>query len=288
MGHKSEAPRAAPDPYAAAQAEIARQERRFYEQYYKPIEIEQIKQLRKPLKDQMYFKRMTGDIERSYGDIGGATRRTLGGRYQYGSGYEGAAARNLGLSKAGTRASAWQAGEEARQAGLLQMMGMGRGLQQQVQTGLGAGSSSSLARSQMQSQREQARMQGITSGVTGCMCRKFIAGKELTENVVRFRDAFFEKGSFIDLGYKLDSMISVPLMKNKTFRFLAKWLCLKPLGAYADFFFGKNRWGFLLSPIGFWWVGFWVITGATISQVVDLSSSEEKFRQEVAQCLSQT
>lgn len=288
MGHGSSAPQARPDPYAAQQAKIAQQQQAFYERYYKPIEIEQVRQLRRPLEEQAYFKRMIGDVESQYGDVGANVRRTLAGRYQHGVGYEGEAAKNLALSKARARAGAWQAGEEARQAGLLQMMGMGRGLQTQVQAGLGAGSQSALTRSQIESQRDISRMQGITSGAqsgmkmgSSCMCRKFIAVRELTESVIAFRDMFFEKGSFIDLGYKLDSEISVPLMKNKVAKFLMKWLCLKPLGAYADFFFGKNRWGFLLSPIGFFWIGLWVTIGATIAKYIDLSLSDYKYRQEL-------
>jgi hypothetical protein len=137
---------------------------------------------------------------------------------------------------------------------------------------------------QMGIQKKTAMMSGVTQGVTGCICRNAIAVDELTSEVVRFRDAFFKKGSFIDLGYKLYSIFNVPFVeKNRAWKFFMKYLCLKPLGAYADFFFGKNWYGFLLSPIGFFWIGLWVIMGATVGRYVDFTATEAAFKKEVAQ-----
>lgn len=253
---------------ARQEKEIAKEQWEMARPMYRYLAAE----AQKPVEQQTYFKRMIGQLENQYGNIGGEMRRTLAGRYQYGSGYEGAAAKNLELSRAGARAGAWQAGEEARQGMLLNLAGGGRQAAQQ-----GYASSGGMY-SDVASRLANLRATKAGQQTSAACCWMFAMGEKLTEDVRNFRDIFFPKESVIGKGYKLMSTAIVPLMKkSKAVTAIMNAICLNPLKACAEYHFGKNDYGIWFAPVGFFWVGLWAGIGATIGQCVDVESIDVEF-----------
>ena len=261
MGHKSEPKPRAADPYAQQQAAIAAEQWAMA----KPIYEEMAPEMRKPVEEQSYFKRMMGGIEKSYGDIGGQMRRTLGGRYQYGAGIEGESAKNLELSRARTKAGAWQAGEEARRSGL---MGLASGGTSTAMQGFGAGSQSALSIMGMEQANRQAKMSGISSGVTSICCWNFLAAHgSVPEEVRWYRDEHYPKGCPVSKGYKWMSEFAVPLMEQyPKFAKFMDWVMARPMTKYAQWYYGKNCYGWIFKPIAIFWTGLWGEWGMKIPQ----------------------
>jgi hypothetical protein len=243
---------------AAQQAALAQQQYAYWQQHFAPQEKAMMTELSRPVEKQAYFKRTMGDIEKQYGDVAGTTRRTLAGRYQYGSGYEGAAARNLALSKAGTRAQAWGAGEEMRRGGLMTMFGLGRGSAEMGMQGLSAAGQQAGAVAGRLGQLRAEKMGGITSGVTKICCFIFLEGHgEIKENVRRARDELFPEGGRVSYGYRIMANWIVPLMReNEAFKAIIQDMILDPIAEFSRrYYTGEDIYPY--KEVGFYWAHFW-------------------------------
>jgi hypothetical protein len=250
---------------AAQQAALAQQQYAYWQQHFAPQEKAMMTELSRPVQQQAYFKRAMGDIEKQYGDVAGTTRRTLAGRYQYGSGYEGAAARNLALSKAGTRAQAWGAGEEMRRGGLMTMFGFGRGSAEMGLQGLSAAGQQAGAvagrlgelRAEKMRQITSATSSGISTAGNIC-CFIFLEGHgELKENVKQARDEMFPEGGRVSHGYRVMANWIVPLMReNEAFKAIIQDMILDPIAEFSKrYYAGENLYPY--KAISFYWAHFW-------------------------------
>lgn len=268
---------------AMEQAAIAKKQYNWWEKHYAPEEKKMMQTLAKPVQEQAYFKRMTGGIEKEYGDISSNVARSLGGRYQYGSGYEGAAQRNLALSKASTKAQAWGAGEEMRRGGLMGMFGIGRQSISSAQQGFAsAGSTFGNVASQLGQLRAQ-KMAGITQGASSGIsaagnicCWNFLAAHgSVPEEVKLYRDEHYPKGCPISKGYKWMSEFAVPLMEQyHKFAVFMDWVMARPMTKYAQWYYKKNRYGWIFKPIVIFWTGLWGEWGQKIPQAKKYYSEE--------------
>jgi hypothetical protein len=270
---------------AKQQAEIAGKQYAWWERLYAPQEQKMMKTLAKPVEEQAYFKRLTGGLEKEYGDIGANVKRALGGRYQYGSGYEGASARNLALSKAATRATAWGQGEEMRRGGLMNMFAIGRGSVGAAQQGLSsAGAMAGDVATQLGNLRAQKMSQitgAASSGIevaqkAGICCWNFLAAHgSLAEEVKLYRDEHYPKGCPVSKGYKWMSEFAVPLMEQyHKFAVFMDWVMARPMTKYAQWYYKKNWYGWIFKPIVTFWTGLWGEWGKKIPQAKKYYSKE--------------
>ena len=103
-------------------------------------------------------------------------------------------------------------------------------------------------------------------GLIGC-CFTFDAGGLLTENVRKYRDNHYDKlTSPISFGYRWMSNWLVPLMKDhKSIWSLTRFLMLKPLACYADWYYGDNSYGWLFYPQKVFFTNAWKVIGLMVN-----------------------
>lgn len=84
-------------------------------------------------------------------------------------------------------------------------------------------------------------------------CFIFIEGEgELTQTTRDYRDEHY-LDSPVAIGYKRMAKWLVPLMKrNKFIKNIIRLTMTQPLGKYADYFYGKNNYGWLFYPTKIW------------------------------------
>jgi hypothetical protein len=263
---------------AQQQAALAAKQYAWWEKLYAPEEKKMMQTLSKPVEEQAYFKRMMGDVEKQYGDITANTARTMGGRYQYGSGFEGAAQKNIGLSRASTRGQLWGAGEEMRRSNLMGMFGMGRGSAEAGMQGWGAaGAQAGDVAARLGGLRAQ-KMGQMTSATTGICCFIFYEGHgELREDIKKARDEMFTEDSRVSHGYRIMANKLVPLMrKHKWIKRLVQKIMLDPIAeAIRRSNIRARRFPYHL--IAWSWVGIWYVT----SFIPGTAMTWEKYHQEV-------
>ena len=275
----------------ASQIAIAKEQQRIASEQWamaKPIYEELAPEARKPVEEQSYFKKMIGQMEGQYGDIGGQMRRTLGGRYQYGSGYEGEAAKNLGLTRARGRASAWQAGEEARRGFLTALASGGTATAQQ-----GYGSAGGMygdVTGRLANLR--ATKAGQQTGAISSACCFILAAVEGNKNKVEtddnprlrevkdFGTEFYPKGGLVCRGYAILGRMIVPMInKHVLIKIFMKWFMVEPARAYAKWHYKKNKYGWSMFPVKLAWVLTWYLIGKYSKT---LPYTWEEFEREVA------
>lgn len=117
---------------ALAKAEAARSEEAWgrYKSVFMPIEDELVKQIKEMPAEPPGLPRMLATVDRGYSDLEGNLRRTMGGRYQYGSGLERGAMERTELgrtrAKAGAVADLTNAWEQEKFNRMMQVAGFGR------------------------------------------------------------------------------------------------------------------------------------------------------------------
>jgi hypothetical protein len=96
----------------------------------------------------------------------------------------------------------------------------------------------------------------------GLCCFIFIEGEgEVTETVRRYRDEHY-LNTPVAWGYKKMASWLVPLMKrSRLIKNIIRYSMTKPLGKYADWYYGKNHYGWIFTPNKLFWVGIWDIYG---------------------------
>ncbi|MGA2465527.1 MAG: hypothetical protein ABSH06_14370 [Thermodesulfobacteriota bacterium] len=107
----------------------------------------------------------------------------------------------------------------------------------------------------------------IIGDIFGC-CYTFLEGEMLTKNVRRYRDEHYDKKtSPISFGYRWMSKWLVPRMKSfKSVKAIVKWIMLKPLANYADWYYGDNAFGWIFYPLKVFWTNAWRLAGLIIQQ----------------------
>jgi hypothetical protein len=98
----------------------------------------------------------------------------------------------------------------------------------------------------------------------GMSCFLFIESaddKELNE-LRAFRDTHFPRGSIVQKGYEKLSRLLIPLMrKSKLVRNIVGYTMVKPLIAFARWYYGKNRYGRMFYPLAWMWRNIWWLCG---------------------------
>lgn len=84
---------------AQAQSAMAQELWQRYLNVFAPYEEKVLNEAAMPARESPGFLGMVGDINRQYGNQSANVRRALGGRYQYGSGMEGAAQKSVELNR---------------------------------------------------------------------------------------------------------------------------------------------------------------------------------------------
>lgn len=121
-----------------------------------------------------------------------------------------------------------------------------RGLEQNNLTGQGAQTSSSMG-----------------AGVNLC-CFIFLEAYDgvLPESVRKYRDMAAPENSARRKGYIRMSKWLVPAMRVNGFsRKLTSYLLTKPLRQYGEWYYGKNKWGWVFWPLKQVWFKIWETTG---------------------------
>jgi len=108
--------------------ELAQKQWDRYMQVFAPGEEQLAKEVAKPLEQQTGLKRSLATIDRGYADVTGNLRRTMGGRYQYGSGLERGSLMNLERQRIGAKAGAVAGAETDLFNRRTQVANIGRGL----------------------------------------------------------------------------------------------------------------------------------------------------------------
>lgn len=108
-------------------------------------------------------------------------------------------------------------------------------------------------------------MSYLLSGLVGC-CFTFIEGDMLTSNVRRYRDEHYNKYfSPVSFGYIWMSIWLVPLMRKYSFvKQFVKYIILRPLTIYADWYYGENHYGWVFYPIKMVMTNLWRIIGIIV------------------------
>lgn len=118
---------------------------------------------------------------------------------------------------------------------------------------------SKLAKAQLQAQK----MGQMSSSFSGGCCWTFIEAEGgIPEEVRRYRDEKHSKSSNVALGYGWMSSWLVPLMKKKSWvKKLTKALITQPMTKYAQWYYGKNRYGWMFYPSSLLIGTLWNIAG---------------------------
>jgi hypothetical protein len=134
-----------------------------YMNEFAPLENRIVRESRAPVKVEKEpgFARMLATIERGYGDTEGNLRRSMGGRYQEGSGIERNAMRNLRLQKTAAKSGAIadfaKNLEETRFNRMLQAANLGRNL---PATSVTAGAGATAANASLAGMYAKAAQEG--------------------------------------------------------------------------------------------------------------------------------
>jgi hypothetical protein len=107
------------------------------------------------------------------------------------------------------------------------------------------------------SQAAQGVAQGAGKSADVC-CFIFIEGDRLSDNVKTLRDKMFPKGGLVENGYRRMAGKLVPMMaKNWLVKKAVQILMLNPICAIADNHFGRNHYGWIFWPVGWFWKWVW-------------------------------
>lgn len=122
-------------------------------------------------------------------------------------------------------------------------------------------------------QGQEAKMQGITSGITSALSRGgggksagcgfiFTQGEGiLTNSVRRYRDSHYGHDGDVANGYRWMASWLVPLMENsKLLTWIVRKIMTQPLTQYALWDCGENRYGWIFQPFKVWTV-IWNLIG---------------------------
>jgi len=103
---------------------------------------------------------------------------------------------------------------------------------------------------------------GIGSSAMSCCFNFLEAEGEIYWTVRRYRDEHYNNESPIGRGYIETAKILVPLMRrSKEIKRWVRILMTRPLRAYASWYYGENRSGFIFWPFKVFWTGFWGYLG---------------------------
>jgi hypothetical protein len=84
----------------------------------------------------------------------------------------------------------------------------------------------------------------------------------LEEDVRLFRDVHYPKGGFVDSGYRWMSNWLVPAMeKYPSLKHIIRWVMIWPLSQYARWYYGKNHFGYVFTPLRYFWPKTWEMIG---------------------------
>ncbi len=94
-------------------------------------------------------------------------------------------------------------------------------------------------------------------------CFNFLEAEgEIHSSVRRYRDQHFSEDGAVSKGYRLSAKYLVPFMrKYRKGKLLVRLSMTKPLRAYAQWFYGENKYGWIFMPIVHGWLTFWKIAG---------------------------
>jgi hypothetical protein len=180
---------------------------------------------------------------------------------------------NMGLGVLGQ-----QAGFQGQSAGLLtqQMQGLGQLMQGQVgMTDAQLGDirerdnmafQERMADKNAEAQIAAAEAQKSGGGGGGCcwiMLEARYGDGTMDDVVRRYRDEVLCPRK--RRGYYRMAKVLVPLMrKSKVFKQIVAWTFADPLVAWGEWYYGKNKWGWIMSPIKNFWMGtLYVVGGET-------------------------
>ena len=125
-----------------------------------------------------------------------------------------------------------------------------------------------IAISQLQSQGDQEAalranklnaMVSSSNASAGFCCWNFLAAHgSVPEDVKQYRDEHYKKGCPVSKGYKWMSEFAVPLMETyPKFAKFMDWVMARPMTKYAQWYYGKNRYGWIFKPIANFWTWLW-------------------------------
>ena len=109
------------------QSAIAKEQWNRYMSTFAPVEDQLATEAVAPVEDQPGFSRMMSTIDRGYADTAANTRRTLAGRYENGSGIEGATQTALDLNRTTAKTGAVADLNQDRFNNMLQVANIGQG-----------------------------------------------------------------------------------------------------------------------------------------------------------------
>ena len=121
----------------------------------------------------------------------------------------------------------------------------------------------------------KAKMSGISSGVGsgmsmagGMCCWNFLAAHGyVPEEVKQYRDEHYPKGCPVSKGYKWMSQWAVPLMESyPKFAKFMDFAMARPMTKYAQWYYGKSKYGWIFKPIVFFWTGLWGEWGKKVKE----------------------
>ena len=105
---------------------------------FAPLENKMVTEASKPLEQQAGTKQALAQVDRNYANQAGNLKRTMGGRYQYGSGLEKGSLLNLDINRTNAKGQAWQDSATNLFNQRLQVANIGRGLPGQAVSSSGS------------------------------------------------------------------------------------------------------------------------------------------------------
>jgi hypothetical protein len=98
----------------------------------------------------------------------------------------------------------------------------------------------------------------------GCCCWVMLEARYgsgvMDEVVRRFRDEYMTPRN--KRGYYKLAEVLVPLMRRyKVFQKLIEWTFAYPAVKYGEWYYGRNKWGWVFTPLKYFWLGLFEILG---------------------------
>lgn len=111
-------------------------------------------------------------------------------------------------------------------------------------------------------------MVSSSNQAAGTCCWNFLAAHgKITDDVKRYRNEHYPKGCPVSKGYKWMSEWFVPLMKlHPRLRKFIDLVIFTPMTRYAEWYYGKNWYGWIFKPIVIFATGLWGEWGKRIPQ----------------------